>query len=387
MTDQDVRNFLERMAAEEPVPFLDPESLARRARRRAARTVVVGAVGVAAAVAVLFAGVNAIRTAPVPADDPTPTPLPPPRAGALAYGVDGDIFVADPDGSNAIRIADGAPSTDECAPGEERATYNVFGTAWSPDGRYLAYWDRGCPDPWGTVLISDAQGNVITSFPGQGWTISWSPDSTRVAVLDFWAPDGQDPTIGVYRLDGTRQASLTVPWELRPSGDYSPAGWSRDGSSILFRGAQVPLDGAAPTPFPEEPRDGAYSPDGSRFAYEDRGSLVVEDADEPDAQKVSGAWEEFWSVAWSPNGDLVAFEVDRTQLQVRDVATGTDTALVDVKRPEWLHVLEFSPDGDRILFIRYDPKADQQSLWSIGVDGSDLRRLVDGTSVWADLRP
>lgn len=319
---------------------------------------------------------------------PTPTEPAPPGPSALAYGVDGDVFLADADGSNAVKIADGAPYTDECASGEERATYDVFGTAWSPDGRYLAYWDRGCPDPWGTVFITDAEGNVITSFPGQGWTISWSPDSTRVAVMDFWAPEGQDPTIGVYGLDGTRQAALTVPWELRPSGDYSPAGWSRDGSSILFSTVQVPLDGAAPTPIPRKLGfDGAYSPDGSRFAHVEHGSLVVEDADEPDAQKVSGAWQEYWSVAWSPNGDLVVFEVDRTQLLVRDVATGTDTSLVDVKRPEWLRVLEFSPDGDRIFFMRYDLGADKRSLWSIGVDGSDLRRLVDGTGVWADLRP
>jgi len=330
-----------------------------------------------------------VTTPGVQEDVPTPT-LPEPApvvSSALAYGVDGDVFLADADGSNAVRIADGAPYTDECPPGEERAEYYVVhGTAWSPDGRYLAYWDWGCPvRPGGTVLISDAEGNVITSFPGQGWTISWSPDSTRVAVMDFWAPEGQgDPTIGVYGLDGTRQAALTVPSELRPSGDYSPAGWSRDGTSVLLRGVQVPLDGAAPTPFPEVARSGAYSPDGSRFAYADRGSLVVEDADEPDAQKVSGAWEEFWSVAWSPNGDLVAFEVD--ELLVRDVATGTDTSLVDVKRPEWLHVLEFSPDGDRILFMRYDPDADQGSLWSIGADGSDLRRLLDAID-WADLRP
>ena len=168
----------------------------------------------------------------LPTDDVSPTPGP----SALAYGVDGDVFLADADGSNPVRIAHGVPAdgADECAPGEERAEYAVFGTAWSPDGRYLAYWDWGCPVPpgaWGTVLISDAEGNVIASFPGQGWTISWSPDSTRVAVMDFWAPAGQrDATIGVYGLDGTRQAALTVPSALAPTGDYSPV-WSRDGAS------------------------------------------------------------------------------------------------------------------------------------------------------------
>jgi len=76
MADQDVRDFLQRMVAEEPVPFLDPEALALRARRRAARTVIVGAIGVAAAIAVLFTGVASIRSTPVPADDPRPTPTP-----------------------------------------------------------------------------------------------------------------------------------------------------------------------------------------------------------------------------------------------------------------------------------------------------------------------
>ena len=80
MTDQDVRDLLERMAAEEPVPFFDAASLTRRARYRAVRTVLVGAVGVVAAIAVLIAGVAEIRTDPLPADQPTPAPVtePPP---------------------------------------------------------------------------------------------------------------------------------------------------------------------------------------------------------------------------------------------------------------------------------------------------------------------
>ena len=78
MTDQDVRDLLQRMAVEEPTPFLDAEPLARRARRRAARTVVGGMIGVAAAIAALFAGASQLRGAPpiVPADSPTPTVSP-----------------------------------------------------------------------------------------------------------------------------------------------------------------------------------------------------------------------------------------------------------------------------------------------------------------------
>jgi hypothetical protein len=41
-------------------------------------------------------------------------------------------------------------------------------------------------------------------------------------------------------------------------------------------------------------------------------------------------------------------------------------------------------DGTRLLLLR--DEHDPSSLWSIGADGSDLRRLGDGIG-WADLRP
>jgi Tol biopolymer transport system component len=77
---------------------------------------------------------------------------------------------------------------------------------------------------------------------------------------------------------------------------------------------------------------------------------------------------------------------DGTEILVRDLATGADTSLVDVTRSERVEVIEFSPDGDRILFTRSDADGGPSPLWSIGADGSDLRRLLDAI-VWADLRP
>ena len=316
-----------------------------------------------------------VTRAGVPEDVTTlapPKPVPRGRS-ALAYALDGDIYVADPDGSNAVKIADGRSAEDCAVIGE----YWAEGSIWSPDGRYLAYRYSDCSSAeefrWGGVVISDAEGNVLATFRSQGWNIAWSPDSERVAVWDVVFE-----TIGVYGLDGARQTQLTMPSGWTPSGDHDPV-WMADGASLIVDDVEVPLDGD-PTPLADD-LSRVYSPDGLRVAYVDNGSLVVKDADGPDARKVSGVWE--GDVAWSPNGDLVAFEFNG-ELLVRDVATGDDMSLVDVKRPESLGVIEFSPDGDRIVFIRYE--GSERSLWSIGVDGSDLRRLVDGIW-WADLRP
>jgi Tol biopolymer transport system component len=50
---------------------------------------------------------------------------------------------------------------------------------------------------------------------------------------------------------------------------------------------------------------------------------------------------------------------------------------------ESVRALDFSPDGDRILFSRVDTSGRERSLWTVDADGSDLRRLVSG-SYWAD---
>jgi hypothetical protein len=63
------------------------------------------------------------------------------------------------------------------------------------------------------------------------------------------------------------------------------------------------------------------------------------------------------------------------------VATGSVTLLTEGERGSRLWVIGFSPQGDRILFSRTEDRgAGESSLWSVGVDGSDARLLVAGTS-------
>ena len=94
-------------------------------------------------------------------------------------------------------------------------------------------------------MISDPEGNVVASFPGEGWLIPWSPDSTRVAVWVSWGE-----TIGVYGLDGERQTMLTVPPGMMAPGDHDPV-WLPDGASLMVPdGVEIPLDGSTPRKLP-----------------------------------------------------------------------------------------------------------------------------------------
>lgn len=352
-----------------------------------------------------------------------PSPMPTVRLGHLAYGLDGDIFVADGDGKNPVRIADGVLDPGGGGPGG-CGTFWGEGPIWSPDGLHLAYrsaWDEGCRATTGAgkVYLSDPAGHLVASFPGTGWLVAWSPDSTRVATsVDL------GHTFGIYGLDGVRHALLTVPLGYEVQGDYSPV-WSPDGMSLLMPIAPVappssseiwelPIDSGTPRRVPDaDPRSyigAVYSHDGARVAfvpYRESSSLVIAEAGGAELRVLAGAKNEpsgtgegdyYADPVWSPTGDRVAFIwspdsfsydpagdlLPRTfELRVVDVARGTVTSLASAHSSySPLHVIRFSPGGDRILFSRMEADG-ATSLWSVHADHSDAQLLVAGTG-WGD---
>ena len=110
MNETEFRHQLFDLAEDAPSGSSAPPALLRRARRRVVLTI---ASSVAIAVLVVgmgIAGVRALQSAPIPADPPVEPRPAPAASGALAYVLDGDIYVADPDGTNAVKISDGSPT-------------------------------------------------------------------------------------------------------------------------------------------------------------------------------------------------------------------------------------------------------------------------------------
>ena len=215
--------------------------------------------------------------------------------------------------------------------------------------------------------------------------------------VDFYG----DAQLEIYGLDGVRQALLDMPpdWEL--PGDVDPV-WSPDGTSLRvpFRW-EIPVDGSEPRELSgDDPRTQlitSYSPDRTQIAYIDRDNgLGVAAADGSQARiLIPGEIAKDFPVAphglsWSPTGDRIAFvhrkrlpEGGRAnELAVLAVASGSVVPLADMDPGHQYQYVKFSPEGDQILFTRTDDTG-ARSLWSVDADGSDLQRLVDGSS-WGD---
>lgn len=99
----------------------------------------------------------------------------------------------------------------------------------------------------------------------------------------------------------------------------------------------------------------------------------------------------FYGLAFSPNGDRIAFayedsagEVARTDLYVSDV-DGKDrlrlTQTGDARSPAW------SPNGDRILFHRLLDGSVPYEAWVVDTDGTDLRKLIPTAALAPQLSP
>lgn len=320
---------------------------------------------------------------------------PPPDPEKLLYGLDGGIFLADADGGNPVRVAEGA----DLYPGDP----------WAPDGRHFLSFDTSRL----TTDIRDTDGHVVASLPDGHFAMDWSPDSTR---LQAWATR-YGRQINIYGIDGVLQAELPLPdGYSRPL--VFDGVWAPDGRSVWVQIAPVqgspcaddssgypsecaaleiwelPIDGSAPQRVVGDLDirvfDPSFSRDGTYLAFSGRGGameLSVANADGTEARAVVRVGQDsdqgYGSAPiWSPSGEELAYITEGGNLKVVDVATGTARTLSTgwpyTGDPSW------SRDGDRIMFSKGSGATQDGvglgDLWTVGVDGGEPTLLVEGAT-------
>jgi hypothetical protein len=263
--------------------------------------------------------------------------------GSFVYESDGDIYLADQDGSNPRSIVTG-PSRD-------------LGPVYAYDGGRFAFVREVSPDHL-HLVAADADGSdvrVLTKEQLQApdWW-DWSADGDEIVVLH--TVDGQR-RLSILATDGS--GSLTT-LELGTIEPDRPMWRPTHGDEIIFRGFtqargsvtlySVRRDGTglraiAPLRSEEFSYNDVYlSSDGTRATY----------------------WN--WDLDQSDDGA-------GPWIHILDVETGTDTRMAFDPASDGELSPQFSPDGASLLFIRGIPSR----LVIAPVDGSTAGRSIGPT--------
>ncbi len=314
------------------------------------------------------------------------------RTGLFAFVRDGDVYLAKPDGKDARVVLH-----------EDGIT--MRSVAWSPNGRQLAVdGDSG-------AIVIDAVTGAPTFIGGR--SPAWSPDGRQLAVLG----DGDQGTqLRILDL-GTGTATT------REFNVYGGLSWSPDGRWIVApswedrRNAEIlrmdVLTGAVIdvglSSDAGRQSQLAWSPDSQRLAFARRtsngfgcGGVMCESdvfISAPGGSGVVALNDHETTSAdqptWSPDGSWIAFRqaARRTSSSVGDQPVDEDAnvglAIVSPDDPTLFRTLDahgvqafaWSPEGDRIRYVRTEGLGQPSTVWEVPVDSGDGVTRPLGTSI------
>jgi TolB protein len=221
---------------------------------------------------------------------------------------DFEIFLVDPDGSNAVNVTNN-PALDAAG-------------AISPDGTRITFTSDRSGNV--EVYVMNADGSDVTRLtdtPAWENFPAWSPDGSRIAFRSV--PFTGDSQIWVMDADGSNQTNLTNT----PGFGHQFNDWSPDGSQIVFAtdrdgNAEVYVmdaDGsnqANLTNHPAADLGGIWSPDGEQILFtssrDGNQEVYVMNANGSSQTNLTNHAADDTFAIWSPDGTLIAFTSNRT---------------------------------------------------------------------------
>ncbi|HEV2801923.1 MAG TPA: S8 family serine peptidase, partial [Pyrinomonadaceae bacterium] len=298
-----------------------------------------------------------------------------------------ELYLMDSDGNNQKNIS--------------LHTAKDLPVVWSPDGRKIAFQSNrtGAGDIY--VMNSDGSGLTrLTTSTYADQAPTWSPDSQKIA---FTSKRDGNFDVFVMNADGTNQLNVT----RTPSPEYDPL-WSPTENKIAFRSYRDGLtkmyvmnaDGTNQIRLTGARVDESYadwSPDGKKLTfasyfytpdYVDHYDVWVVNADGSSANALpitpySGAGD--FEPAWSPDGKTIAMGSTRyngspygfTEIYTINPDGSNPLRLTFSSMESAGNVaVDWSPGGDRMIFMRDSGSNYNYELFVINADGSNPVRLT-----------
>ncbi len=320
--EHDVSEMLQRRADTVRATAADTPTVVRRARRRLALNGAAATVAAAAIALATIAGIDAIRSAPIPADRPTPNPaVLRPNGEVLRYTggrsspSEGDLVAVNPE------------------TGEERVLVhdlsNVTGAEWSADGRWVAYqrhpWDTEASKGFDLWVVGSsreprrvATGAAPGLMAGIGLEWKWSPRGAELLTLDgsklntIDAATGETTDLGRIVDDAGMGAYGISAWSWSPDGRVAFVSPQGGIDSVDVRSGERSVLARLPGENLDSISEIDWSPDGAHIAVlsasmsNSTGRLYVMDADGSNV-RVLAEHLDARGVAWSPDGTRLAY--------------------------------------------------------------------------------
>lgn len=357
--EHDVREMLHRRANAISTIEVDAGKAARRARRRRLANGAVAILAAAAIAVATFTGVEAIRSAPIPAN-PTPSP------GILRTNGEVLTFTGVPSETAGDLVAVNPETGDERVLVEDLGV--VHSARWSADGRWVAYEAPGREGNGLWVVGASQEPRQVATGASM---LAWSSTGAELATIRLTSPlhsniagstlSTIDPATGETTDIGT------IPEDV---GDVTSApAWSPDRTRFVFgaRGGSIysvdVRSGASSllARMPGEHLDSVdqivWSPDGAHIAVMVGDFLYVMDADGSNVRRLLLVDWSGTSVAWSPDGARLAYDDGAGVIWVAptdgSAPTEIGTPLPHPRSGDTVFSvsdLTWSPDGSRVAF-------------------------------------
>jgi dipeptidyl aminopeptidase/acylaminoacyl peptidase len=295
--------------------------------------------------------------------------------GKIAFVRDQQIWVINADGSDPDQL-----TSDD---GTVRGT-----PAWSADGRFIAFVSASVS---GRSLYYMSDRGSDTTFVGDGFDPSWSPDGTHLALSTGDASNGAHQRLFTLSRDGTFGDQVTNP--PPDASDFTPA-WSPDGSLIAFERVEnggsklrtVMPNGLAfqrvndSLLFESAPN---WSPDGKRIVFRGNSgsstAIYIVNADGSGLTAVPNTDLDY-EPAWSPDGTKIVVQhfpppqpFGPTEIDLVDPVTGTHTSLTSGQHdsdPDWQPIQNRPPDCSGVAASRPVLTTANHRLIAITLDGA-----------------